>query len=357
MENGISIYSGLGNSFEENMQLLNLAASYNIKRIFTSCHVPETNFAEFQKQFYQLMKIAAQNDMEVISDISPATLSLLGLKKLDLSLFRKKGIKRLRIDYGYDSRFISDLSRNMHEINIELNASTITPEILNELAAQNADFSHIDALHNFYPRPGTGLSAEFFSRQTNFLHKNNISVGAFVPSSNRPRPPLKKGLPTLEEHRDMPFDLACRHLCAFGADSVFIGDSLPDVYEIQSLSRLQSDTVIIKAELFTENNYIKTLLQQGFTARTDEARDAVRTQESRRIFHDVSIEKANNIARQPGMITLDNNGYMRYKGELQIIKNPQPADEKVNVIGQIIPDEMFMLRYITPGRKFMLEFT
>ncbi len=82
MENGISIYLGLGNSFKENTQLLNMAASCNIKRIFTSCHVPETDFAEFQQQFYLLMKTAAQNDMEVISDISPATLSLLGLKKI-----------------------------------------------------------------------------------------------------------------------------------------------------------------------------------------------------------------------------------------------------------------------------------
>ncbi len=275
---------------------------------------------------------------------------------MDLSLFYKMGIKRLRIDYGYDSRFISKLSRNRYGINIELNASTITFELLNELAVQNADFSRIDALHNFYPRPGTGLSAEFFGTQTDLLHKNNISVGAFVPSVNKPRLPLKKGLPTLEEHRDMPFDQACRHLCALGADSIFIGDSLPSESELQLLSRLQSDTVIIKAELFTENNYIRTLLQQGFTARTDEARDAVRTQESRGVFRDISIETENTIDRRAGMITLDNNGYMRYKGELQIIKNPQSADEKVNVIGQIMPDEMFLLQYITPGRKFMLEF-
>lgn len=356
MENGISLYPGLGNSFEDNLVLLETAASYGIKRIFTSFHIPETDFNKFQKQFDQMMKIVSENNMEIISDISPAALTLLGAKKLNLSLFCIKGIKRLRLDYGYDSNIISELSHNHHKINLQLNASTITPELLNDLYFKDADFSRIDALHNFYPRPGTGLSLDFFHNKTQILHENSIKVGAFIPCHPHCRPPLKKGLPTLEDHRTMAFSLAARHLCAMDVDSIFVGDCLPTEKQLQLLATLESNTVIIKAKLFTKNEQIKTLLQQKFTSRIDEARDAIRTQESRNIFKDISITPENTSERRVGMITLDNDEYLRYKGELQIIKNLQTADEKVNVIGQILPNELFLMQYITAGKSFILQF-
>ncbi|WP_196607501.1 DUF871 domain-containing protein [Pectinatus frisingensis] len=357
MNNGISLYPGLENSFEENLQLINIAADYHIKRIFTSFHIPETNFTDFRSQFDELMKTASQNNMEIIADISPDTLTLLGSKKFNVSLFKLKGIKRLRIDYGYENATISDLSRNSCDINLQLNASTVTRQILNELSLHNADFSHIDALHNFYPRPGTGISEKLLIDKTQMLQGNGIKVGAFLPSHNRPRPPLKKGLPTLEDHRRLPFGLAARHLCALGINSIFIGDSLPTIDEIQTLARLQENIVTIKARLYNKNPAVGQLLQRTFTARLDEARDVIRTQESRQLFNDLSITQANSIDRQIGMITLDNDLYGRYKGELQIIKNPQPADEKTNVVGQIPANEIFLLQYITPGRKFRLDFS
>ncbi|WP_196603741.1 DUF871 domain-containing protein [Pectinatus haikarae] len=356
MDNGISLYPGLENTFEENLRLLNVAAENKVKRIFTSFHVPETNFNEFQNQFNQLMKAAAQNEMEVISDVSPAALALLGAKKLNLSLFRIRGIRRLRLDYGYDSDVVSELSRNTCGIGLQLNASAVTADFLSELEQKGADFSRMDALHNFYPRPGTGLSEGFFKEQTKLFQKKGIKVGAFVPSFAGPRLPLRKGLPTMEEHRRLSLELAARHLCALGADSVFIGDGRPSEQEIKTVAFLQKDTVILKVKAEVQNTQIKNLLQGVFTARLDEARDAVRAQEGRDVFRDVSVEAENTSGRSFGTVTLDNNNYLRYKGEVQLIKNPQPADEKVNVVGKIIPEELFMLKYITPGKKFSLEF-
>jgi len=154
----------------------------------------------------------------------------------------------------------------------------------------------------------------------------------------------------------MAFSLAARHLCAMDVDSIFVGDCLPTEKQLQLLAALESNTIIIKAKLFTKNEQIKTLLQQKFTSRIDEARDAIRTQESRNIFKDISITPENTSERRVGMITLDNDEYLRYKGELQIIKNLQTADEKVNVIGQILSDELFLMQYITAGKSFILQF-
>ena len=124
-------------------------------------------------------------------------LRLLGIEKFSLSAFQFLGITTLRLDDGYSNEEIVRLSRNSQKIRIQLNASTITAKTLMELLQSQANFSNIDALHNFYPREATGLSEETLVRKNAMLHKAGIKVGAFIPSRNRRRSPLKVGLPTL----------------------------------------------------------------------------------------------------------------------------------------------------------------
>ena len=57
-----------------------------------------------------------------------------------------------------------------------------------------------------------------------------------------------------------------------------------------------------------------------------------------------------------GAITIDNEGYGRYMGELQIIRMPQPADPRTNVAAMVDESECNLLQYITPGRKFSFRF-
>ena len=70
----------------------------------------------------------------------------------------------------------------------------------------------------------------------------------------------------------------------------------------------------------------------------------------------LQIEPANTKVRPHGAVTLDNKNYPRYAGELQIIKRPQPADERTNVAAQVLDEECFLLNYIIPGKKFAFEF-
>ncbi|MGG3924217.1 DUF871 domain-containing protein, partial [Geobacillus thermodenitrificans] len=58
--------------------------------------------------------------------------------------------------------------------------------------------------------------------------------------------------------------------------------------------------------------------------------------------------------RRTGSITIDNERYGRYAGELQITLVDLPADDRVNVIGQVIEEDMPLLRYIHGGRRFCL---
>lgn len=355
MENGISLYPGLDNTLTENLQLLEQAARCGIRRGFTSLHIPETDVAVLKKELATLLEAARKYGMEIISDVSPRTLSMLDMPKFDMSTFQQLGITTLRLDYGYEAAQIAEFSHNELGIRLQLNASTITEKILSELQAAGADFSHIDALHNFYPRRGTGLSEAALCRKNALLKQYGIKVGAFVPSQGKQRGPLFEGLPTLEAHRLWHTDRAARHLSALGVDSVFLSDSLPLPEELATVGKLHEDEVVVEAQLLTGDKIQQELLQHTFTAREDEARDAIRAQESRGLLRG-TVEPERNKERRRGAITIDNKDYLRYMGELEIIKKSQPADKRVNVVGRVSECELFMLKYITPGRKFSFQF-
>ena len=354
MQNGISIYLGLDNTLEENLNLIHLAHKYNLNRIFTSFHIPETDISHFQQDLQTILKLTQKYNMEVICDVSPNTLALLNLDTLNIQELSTLGITTRRLDFGYSAEQIAKLSHQ--NIKLQFNASTITQEFLDELNHYQTDFQHIDALHNFYPREGTGLNVKKLQHQNELLHKYNISVGAFIPSYNKARSPIKKGLPTLEIHRYQTASLAMRHLKLLGIDSIFIGDSLPTEDEIQELANLTDEYILLKAKKLTQNkDILKTLQENIFTARLDEADGAIRTQESRALFKQIYICPEYIAPREIGSITLDNALYARYAGEMQIITHAQKKDNKINTIAKLLDSELILLPYIKPNSKFKIK--
>ena len=355
MRNGFALYPGLDNTLTENLTLLEHAAACGLQRVFTSLQIPETDTTALKSELGTLLAAARDHHLEVISDVSPATLRLLDIRDFSLSAFRMLGITTLRLDYGFGLQEIVDLSHNRQGMRIQLNASTVTGDILSALVGMKANFHQIDALHNFYPRPGTGVSEELLVHKNLMLHKLGVRVGAFVPTqAGRRRSPLGDGLPTLEQHRSVPVDLAARHLVALGCDTVFLSDALPGENELHALGELRDDCIVLSAKCLTQDPLQQALLSQVYTSREDEARDAIRAQESRPHLKKMgrSITPENTASRPRGAITLDNNGYGRYMGELQILRTDLPADPRTNVVAQIDPEEMFLLKYVAPGRKF-----
>jgi hypothetical protein len=77
------------------------------------------------------------------------------------------------------------------------------------------------------------------------------------------------------------------------------------------------------------------------------------TSENKFILFDI-INPYNNIDRKLGYVTIDNKDYLRYCGELQICKRTLPADKRVNVVGKIIDEELFLIDYIEDETKFRL---
>ncbi len=356
MKTGISLYLGLDGTEGERKSLLKRAAELGITRIFTSLHIPETNVSLLRRELRCLLQQARRYGMDVAADVSPASAAIFGTDDLRPQSLLGAGITTARLDAGIDAARAALFSRMM---NVQLNASTIRSAYVDELRRAGADFSRIDCLHNFYPRPHTGLSEDYFIRQTAWLQREGLSVGAFIPSQANRRGPLYEGLPTLEAHRRASVDLAARHLAALNIQSVFIGDPFPTDCELYALARAgreKRSTVVLNVRLCSNSPWVYDFLSQPFTARPDPARDVIRAAEGRsRLSGRIVSADGPNRSLRRGDITIDNDGFLRYMGETAIILTDLPEETRTNIVAEILPEEHFLLSYITPGRPFRFE--
>lgn len=348
MNNGFSLYPRISGQ-EESLTLLRRAHAAGLTRVILSMRggrrVPE------KKELTQLLKVARDFGMEVIACHDPELLSLL-CGRGSLSALKMLGIATLRLNPDLSADTVARLARTGHGLRLQLDASSVTGNFLSALLARQVDLASFDALHSCYPRQGTGLSEEALVRKNIMLHKLGIPVGAFVPTEKSyGTHAFYDGMTTLEDHRGESMELAARHLVALGTDSVFLAGPHPSERELQSVARLRPSEVVISARLLSEGKFARDLLTHTFTARADGARDAIRAKaEPSTGAHRVAPEAPR--PRPAGAVTLDNEHYGVFMGELQIVTEPQGPDPRVNVCAQIDEEELGLLQYITPGRRF-----
>ena len=348
MQNGISVYAGIGYKIGENIALIQTAAELGLKKLFTSTHIPESlsDANNFFNDFAEIVTAAASYGFEIILDVNPENISEFDLDGLIL-----------RLDDGFSAAQIVELS---HKRKVQLNASTVTNEFLTTLLNLDANFQNISALHNFYPQIHTGLDTYFFSEQTKLLHDFDIEVGAFVPTlEGKRRPPFGEGLPTLEDCRDFSTDLAARFLAALGTDFIIIGDGLPTEDECKALVNVREDEVIMRARLLTDDLTSIELLNNSFTRRPDISKSVIRAVEGRQFLKNSggNIEPDGfPVERSFGDVTIANDHFGRYAGEVQIVDNNLPADSRVNTVAKIVEEEIFLTSYLRPRQKFSLRF-
>ncbi len=67
-----------------------------------------------------------------------------------------------------------------------------------------------------------------------------------------------------------------------------------------------------------------------------------------------AVEPSHCILRERGAITMDNAGYGRYSGEIQMIRSSLKADGRVNVIGHVPENAQLLMDRIARGQKFAL---
>lgn len=88
--------------------------------------------------------------------------------------------------------------------------------------------------------------------------------------------------------------------------------------------------------------------------RVDSPNGLIRVQESREFAQSGKpITPNKTMKRTRGSITMDNERYKRYSGEVQIMRKDYPADERVNVIGKIADEYLLLLNNLKNGQQFM----
>ncbi|KAF1300942.1 DUF871 domain-containing protein [Enterococcus sp. JM9B] len=326
-------------------------AQAGFKGIFTSMHIPEDDAAHYRQRLSVLGRQAKKRQLDLMVDISGEALQRAGFSFEGIEELLALGVTGLRMDYAISNHQIAKLS---HQLKISLNASTVSQQDIEELQAEQADFTNLEAWHNYYPRPETGLERHWFEKKNQWLKQAGFTVQAFVPGDAHLRGPLFAGLPTLEEHRyQHPLASALAMKSVGSVDLIYIGDGGLTQKTKEQFKRFQEEETILLHVEDTGTNYFNYILG-AHENRRDEARDVIRSADAR--FREVPlITQQNTVTRTCGSVTIDNDKYLRYMGEIQICKNELPQDEKVNVVGRIIHEDLPLIQQIKAGTNFYLE--
>lgn len=356
MDCGVSVYFTEDYDLQRNMDYIDFAAQQGVNSVFTSLHMPEVDYKKKLDDFMVLAKAIKARGLNLIVDISPHTMRILGASADNLKPFADFGVNSIRVDYGFDIRKISKMTHNEFDIKIQINASTVTPFQMDALKSEHAEFTRLSACHNFYPRPETGLSYELFMEKTRLLKSIGVPVYAFIPSQKGRRGPIYEGLPTLEIHRSLNPGTAARHLIYTGmVDGVYFGDAYASGEEIRDVAEIDPDIVEISIELASDISQAEEeiVFAPVHTNRLDASDIVIRSEESRGYAKiGPRIAARNTVGRRAFSVTVDNEKYFRYSGELQIVLKDLAADERVNVVGIIPEQEHILVNQIRPGTKF-----
>lgn len=346
---GLSVYLSepLTPQFEE---WIGRMRAIGFTSLFTSLHIPEDDSSVYTERLQQLGTLAKQHDLELFADIAPSSLAALGKTWDDAHTLLDWGVTGLRVDYGVTPKQVADLSKRM---TVALNASTLSETELMEMKQRGLVTDNVEAWHNFYPRPETGLDRDWFDDKNAWLKHQGLSVQAFIPGDGTLRGPLFERLPTLEDHRPLS-TFACYMDLVDSVDRILVGDpGLADA-TVEQFASYEDGVLVLQAEAYTT---IEAALYRVQTNRMDPARDVVRSVESRAYGRpgDQLLEPDEAKQRPLGTITIDNMDYGRYAGEMQVTKTDLQADQRVNVLGRVIEADRPLIRAIGPGTKFRIE--
>jgi len=336
-------YSQYLSTFDEQIDKLS-PSKEGESLVFVSLHMPEEMDQDYADNCKAMLKKLRNLGFRIIADVSKRSLEAFGVKTLEeLKIELKLDI--LRIDFGFSEEEIRHYAKKYP---VGINASLITEESVKSLFE---DAVEVYAIHNFYPRPETGLDSDQFEKLNAMLKEKHIKVVAFIPGDHYLRGPIFEGLPTLENHRGVaPYVAFLDMTLRYGIDYVFIGDGVIESHQVEWIDTYLEEKIFTIPVVFEES--AESLYGKTYTIRKDSPQSLMRLQESREYANaGETIQPQRTIQRLKGSITMDNLRYKRYSGEIQITKKDYPADERVNVIGYIPIKYQLILEIIPNSAK------
>lgn len=352
---GISIYLENSN-VEETMEYITLANKYGFSRIFT-CLISADNNAAFLKNFIKVISYAKSLNMEVIADVSPDVLKALDITWKDLAKFKEMGLSGIRLDLGFSGMEESFMSFDNSDLLIELNMSNGN-RYLENILSYYPKKENIIGCHNFYPHPYTGLSRKHFLQTSKQFKELGIRTAAFVSSHSASFGPwpISEGLPTLEEHRNLPIEVQAKDLFNTNLiDDVIIGNCFASEAELKALSEVNKYKLELSVIPLIELPEIEQaiLFDEPHFNRGDISEYLIRSTQSRVKYKDYEFNLMNPKERiEKGDIIIESKEYKRYSGELQLTLKEMNNSGKSSIVAKVVSDELFLLDKIEPWQKF-----
>ena len=341
-------------------QYVLLAKSFGYDEVFSSLHLPEINCNTYLSETAEFVRFVKQSGMQFSMDISGHKLNQLLNDDTAKAKLSELPIDWLRMDYGFTDSILKAAAQVLKLTGIMCNASVLTkPEVSDIISRADALGLKLRAHHNFYPRPETGLSFDFMLNKSALYSRYDIPVTACVSSLTNPRPPVCCGLPTVEAHRSLPPDIAAYSLRSTGLlSSVLIGDPFADERELTSVAAACSDPIVLRVVPNPGITAKERNIMFGTThhSRPDRSCYSIRSESSREMASfGCSIQPRPSATRKEFDVTIDNDNYLRYSGELQILTSDLPPDNRVNIAGHIYLKDQMKVPAILPGDDFILK--
>lgn len=293
--------------------------------LFTSLHIPEsTGLTAFGEE---LARLHRTHGIRFCADISPLTLDRLGGSEATATRLREWGVEIVRIDFGFASDAIRAIAQ-ASGCRVAINASTVDAALLDELS----DLPLV-GWHNYYPRPETGITEEFYLRQNALLASRGIPVLAFIPGEVQLRAPLHLGLPTLESHRHRTAWRNALHLRRLSPEATIVcaeGTLLPTHAQWIADAERTGEIVVPLSDLDTA---AQGLLEGSWRIRAEEAEASHRLEGTRGF--DRPLHVVNGDMRTKGSLQIDLDAAGRYRGEVHLMRSDRPLSPWQARVGEI----------------------
>ncbi|MGO2853187.1 MAG: phospho-sugar glycosidase domain-containing protein, partial [Tetragenococcus koreensis] len=140
-------------------------------------------------------------------------------------------------------------------------------------------------------------------------------------------------------------------------DDITIANAYASEAELQvmaeSFNALYPTLQVDVADDITEDERI-CLFDNLHSYRGDASEYLLRSTMTRVYYKEKSFPAHNTRDMKRGDVLIDNVGYEQYKGETQIALQSMKNDGRVNVVGRISDEELFLLQFLKPWSSFRL---
>lgn len=353
---GISIYPDKS-SLEDNKKYLSLAAKYGFSRVFLNLLTVENE--EILEKFKDIVNYARELNMEIIADVVPKVFKDLNVDYRDLKIFSDIGLTGIRLDMGFSGNEESIMSFNPYGLKIELNISSGT-KYLDNVMSYLPNKENIIGCHNFYPHRYTGISREHFMETTETFKKYGLRTAAFVSSNEASFGPwnINEGLPTMEEHRELPVEVQAKDLINTGLiDDIIISNCFASEEELKTLGSISRNILELNIDIDENLPEVERniLLNELHFNRGDISEYMIRSTQSRVKYKGYEFKLLNPKDMEKGHIVIESSLYAHYAGEVHLVLKPMKNSNRSSVVGRVAEEEIFLLDYIKPWQKFRFK--